>query len=60
MEVNNGKESDKVTKKLQNKVIQSEEFNMKKSRRYNVSVLINNQQDLEKMLSSVVRSPMDV
>ena len=29
---------------------QSEEFNMKESRRYNVSVLMNHLQDLEKML----------
>ena len=53
MEVNNGKE-------LKNKVIQSEEFNMKESQHYNVLVLINYQKDLEKMLSSVVRSMIDV
>ena len=41
MEVNNGKESDNVEKKLKNKVIQSEEFNMKESRRFNVFVSIN-------------------
>ena len=46
--------------KLKNKVIQSEEFNMEESRRYNVSVLINHHHDLKKMLSSVVGSPMDV
>ena len=33
---------------------------MKESRRYNVSVSINHDQDLEKMLSSVVRTPMAV
>ena len=36
--------------KFKNKVIQSEEFNIKESRRYNVSVSINHHQDLEKML----------
>ena len=46
--------------KLKNQVIQSGEFNMKESQCYNVSVLINHHQDLEKMLSSVIRSPMDV
>ena len=45
---------------LKNKVIQREEFNMKKSRRYNVSVLINHHRDLEKMLSSIFRSPIDI
>ena len=40
--------------KLKNKVIQSEEFNMKGSRCYNILVSINDHQDLEKMLSSVV------
>ena len=44
--------------KLKSKVIQSEEFNVKESRRYNVSVLIN--QDLEKMISSIFRSTTDV
>ena len=33
-----------------NKVIQSEEFNMNKCQCYNVSVLINHHQDVEKML----------
>ena len=60
MEVNNGKESDNMEKKMKNKVIQSEEFNVKESRHYNVSVLINHLQNLEKMISSVVRSPMGV
>ena len=48
--------------KLKNKVIQSEEFNMKNKvdAIFDVFVLINHHQDLEKMLSSVVRSPMDV
>ena len=41
MEVNNGKESDNMVKKLKNKVIKSEEFNVKGSRRYNVSIEIN-------------------
>ena len=44
---------------LKNKVIQSKEFNMKKNRRYNVSVSINHHQDLQKVLRSIVRSPMD-
>ena len=35
--------------KLKNKLIQSEEFDMKESWRYNVSVLIDHHQDLEKM-----------
>ena len=39
-----------MEKILKNKVIQSEEFTMKESRRYNVSVTINHPQDLEKML----------
>ena len=47
----------KCEEKLKNKVIQSEEFNMKESRRYNVSVLTNHHQDLEKMLSSVIKHP---
>ena len=33
------------------------EFNVKESRRYNVSVLINHIQDIETIFSSVVRSP---
>ena len=37
----------KIFKKQSNP---SEEFNMKESRRYNVSVSINHHQDLEKML----------
>ena len=41
-----------------NKVIQSEEFNIKESQCYNVSVSINHHEDLEKMLWSVIRSPM--
>ena len=47
-------------KKNWRKVIQSKEFNIKESGRYNVSVLINHHQDFEKMLSIVVRSLMDV
>ena len=38
MEVNNGNESNNIEK---NKVIQREEFNVKDSQRYNVSVLMN-------------------
>ena len=45
---------------MKNEVIQSEEFNMKKSRRCNISILINHHQDLEKMLTSVIRSSMEV
>ena len=48
-----------LEKNLKN-VIQSEEFNMKESRCYNVSVSINYNQDLKKMLSIVVRLPIDV
>ena len=40
MGVNNGKDQ-RMWRKLKNKVIRSEEFNMKESRRYNVSVSIN-------------------
>ena len=46
--------------KLKNKVIQSEEFNMKESQCYNFLVLINHHLDLEKMLFRVVISSMDV
>ena len=42
------------------KQIQSEEFNVKESPHYNILVLINHHQDLKKMVSSVVRSPMNV
>ena len=49
-----------MEKNWKNKVIQSEEFNVKESWRYNVSVLINLHWDLEKMISSVVKSPMYV
>ena len=49
-----------IWRKIENKVIQSEESNMKESRYFNVSVLLNDHQVLEKMLSSVVRSLMDV
>ena len=45
--------------KLKNKIIQSEEFIVKESWGYNVSVLINDHQDLEKITSSV-RSTTDV
>ena len=38
----------------------TKEFNVKESRGYNVLVLTNHHQDSEKMISSVVRSPMDV
>ena len=38
---------------MKTKVIQSEEFIMKESRRYNVSTLINYHQDLQKMLSYI-------
>ena len=44
--------------KVKNKEILREKFNMNESRRFNVSVSINHHQGLEKMLSSVVRSPM--
>ena len=44
---------------MKNKVTQREEFNVKEIQRYNVSVQMNHQQDLERMMSSDVRSPMD-
>ena len=34
--------------KLRNIAFQSETFNMKESQRYNISILINHHQDLEK------------
>ena len=49
-----------MEKNLTNKVIQSEEFNVKENRCYNVLVLINHHQDLEKMLTSVVWSSVNV
>ena len=39
--------------KLKNKVIQSEEFNVKERQCYDVSVLINHHQDLEKKSSNI-------
>ena len=44
-------------KVLNKKVIQSEEFDLKESRRYNVSVSINHYQDLEMMLWYFVKHP---
>ena len=49
----------RVEKILKKEVIQSEEFNKKKSSRYNVSVSIDHHQDSEKMLWTVVKSPID-
>ena len=46
MEVNNGNESDNM-EKIFKKVIQSDEFIVKESRWYNVSVLINHHQDFK-------------
>ena len=46
--------------KIRKNVIFSEEFNVKESQRYKVSVLINHEQDLEKMILRVVISPMNV
>ena len=40
-------------------VIQREEFNVKESQRYNVSVLINYHQVLERMTSSDIISTID-
>ena len=68
MDVNDGKEYDNAKKKLKivflfcflNKVIQSEEFNMKENRRYNVSVSTNHLWDLEKTLARLVLSLVDV
>ena len=44
---------------LENKVIQSEEYNVKESRRYNISVSINHHQDLEKMKPKPQRYNVD-
>ena len=38
-----------IWRKIENKVIQSDEFIVKKGRRYNISVLINHHQDVQKM-----------
>ena len=46
--------------KIENKIIEREEFNVKENQRYNVSVLINHHQDLDRMISSDVRSPIDL
>ena len=45
--------------KLKSNII-SEEFNNRESRYYDVSVKIDHHQDLEKMLSSVISSPINV
>ena len=45
---------------MENKVIPSKEFNVKESQRYKVLVLINRHQDLEMIISSIIRSPMEV
>ena len=45
--------------KLKNKVIKSEEFNVKERQHYNISVLLNHHQDLEKMILSVIGSTID-
>ena len=45
---------------MKNKVIQREEFNMKESQPFYVLVLINHHQGIEKMLSSAIKSTMDV
>ena len=39
-----------IWEKLKNKVIQREEFNVKESQHYNISVLRNHHQDLERMI----------
>ena len=44
---------------VKNRVIQSEEFNMKESRRCNVSILINHHQEEEQMLGNIVKSSKD-
>ena len=59
MKVNNGNKSDNIEEKLENKVIQREEINVKESQCYNVSVLMNHHQDLESMISRDIRSTMD-
>ena len=49
-----------VLEKMRNKLIQSEEFNMKENQCYNVSVLMNHHhQNVEKKLSGIVKSPID-
>ena len=47
-------------RKIENKLIQCKEFDMKERQLYNVAVSINHHPNLEKMLLSIVRSPMDV
>ena len=48
-----------ISRKIENKLIHRKEFNIKQSQCYNVSVLMDHHQDLERMISSDVRSPMD-
>ena len=45
MEVNIGSESDNIVKKIINKVIHEEEFNVKQSQSFNISVLMSHNQD---------------
>ena len=40
--------------------MQEEELNVKVSQRYNVTVLMNHHQELEKMISTDVKSLIDV
>ena len=45
--------------KLKNEVIEREEFNIKESQCYNISVLMNHHQDIEGMILGDIRSLMD-
>ena len=51
------REREREREKLKNKVIQIEEFDIKESQRFNVSVLMNRHQKI--IISSDIRSPMD-
>ena len=49
-----------MSRNIKNKEIQSKEFNMKEGRRYNISFSTKHHQDLEKMISYIVRSLKDI
>ena len=50
MEINNGKKSDNLEENWKTKLSKNDEFIAKESRRFNISVLINYQQDLKMMI----------
>ena len=52
--------SDHIKKNLKNKLIQKEEFNVKESQCYNVSVPLKHLQDVERRISNEVKSPKSI